>query len=386
MSFLDTALDLARRGLHVFPLKPRDKWPIVAGGFKAATLDQDQIRLWWTKTPNANIGIACEASGLAVVDNDHGLRDYDDFISWRDRNGLPPTYTVRSGRRIGADGQPEYGVQMYYSDPFSTQGRKNWKLDGCTGDFKSIGGLVVAAGSIHVDSGEVYEVLCDLPIVRRPEFLLALPTAEGKDKSTGQANDAGLIEGNRNDEMCSFVGKIRKQIAQLNEAACLDICCHRNEQYAKGPLPDDELKEIVTKQYRLYPDVGPDPVAFIGSKPEEKKVTDWREHYHTVKDHDNVGPPRYLVESFLPEQAIMGIGALVGQKKTLAALNIVFSLCSGEPLFGKYQVTRKPARVLYLGPENGLISFSDRVNRIGLRDYLCKSFFYATMSISESAR
>ena len=79
----------------------------------------------------------------------------------------------------------------------------------------------------------------------------------------------------------------------------------------------------------------------------------------------------------------MGIGAFVGQKKTLAALNIAFSLCSGEALFGKYKVTRKPARVLYLGPENGLISFSDRVNRIGLREYLCKSFFYATMSIQE---
>lgn len=43
----------------------------------------------------------------------------------------------------------------------------------------------------------------------------------------------------------------------------------------------------------------------------------------------------------------------------------------------------KPARVLYLGPENGLISFSDRVNRIGLRDYMGETFFYATMSMPE---
>lgn len=110
---------------------------------------------------------------------------------------------------------------------------------------------------------------------------------------------------------------------------------------------------------------------------------DWRTHYHSVDEHDNVGPPEFLIDGFLQRQAIMGIGAFVGQKKTLLALNLVWALCSGQPLFGRYKVTRQPSRVLYLGPENGLISFASRVNKIGLREYLGKTFFYTTMSMPE---
>jgi hypothetical protein len=121
-----------------------------------------------------------------------------------------------------------------------------------------------------------------------------------------------------------------------------------------------------------------------GATEQPELVKDWRTYYHSTDEHDNVGPPRFLIDGFLPEQAIMGIGAFVGQKKTLAVLNIVWSLCSGEPLFGRYKVARKPSRVLYLGPENGLISFSDRTNRIGLRPYLCKTFFYTTMSMEDT--
>jgi len=82
-------------------------------------------------------------------------------------------------------------------------------------------------------------------------------------------------------------------------------------------------------------------------------------------------------------QAILGMGAFVGMKKTLLALNLAWSLCSEEPLFGQFEVVRKPSRVLYLGPENGLISFKDRVNKIGLRKYLGKTFFYTTMNMPE---
>jgi len=153
-----------------------------------------------------------------------------------DRNNLPPTYTVRSGRRVDADGNAEYGVQMYYRKPFSTQGRKTWMLDGCSGDFKSIGGLVVAPPSIHPDSGAAYEVLLDLPIVERPEFILSLPVVPTKAKSAdGASPDDGLIDTtNRNDDMCSYIGTARNKLA-LTEMECLALCLRRNDRYTKGP-------------------------------------------------------------------------------------------------------------------------------------------------------
>jgi len=62
---------------------------------------------------------------------------------------------------------------------------------------------------------------------------------------------------------------------------------------------------------------------------------------------------------------------------------VAYSLCSGEPLFGRFQVLRKPSRVLYLCPEMALIGFANRVTKIGLLPYVGETFFYATMSLKE---
>jgi len=76
---LDTALDIARdMKLPVFPCdeKPDEKGkiskrPYVKGGFKAATLDEQQISKWWTRWQDALIGVPTgEITGLFVVDID----------------------------------------------------------------------------------------------------------------------------------------------------------------------------------------------------------------------------------------------------------------------------------------------------------------------------
>ena len=129
-NLLDLALSHTARGFHVLPLKPRDKSPIVSGGCHAATTEENQVRAWWTKSPQANVGIGCGASNKAVLDIDHGLNSLEDFHAWRMRNALPDTYTVRTGRR------PEFGVQMYFDGAMPDVGE--WKLDGCSGQVKSL--------------------------------------------------------------------------------------------------------------------------------------------------------------------------------------------------------------------------------------------------------
>jgi len=79
----------------------------------------------------------------------------------------------------------------------------------------------------------------------------------------------------------------------------------------------------------------------------------------------------------------VGIAGFVAHKKSFIALNMSHSLCSGEPLFGKFRVVRKAKRVLYLCPEMGLTGFTDRVKKIGLMPYVGDTFFYATMSLKD---
>lgn len=64
------ALEYAERGWKIVPCRPSGKIPLTPNGYKDASSDPAQITEWWSKWPLANIGLACDASGVVVVDAD----------------------------------------------------------------------------------------------------------------------------------------------------------------------------------------------------------------------------------------------------------------------------------------------------------------------------
>ena len=169
--FLTYAQKISARGWHVFPLKPLDKTPLTPNGYKNATTDIKQISEWMQKWPNANIGIATEASGLLVIDCDYpkgnsirpekwaidGINDGADVLATvaarYDTIYPAHTYTTKT---------PNNGWHLYFRD--------NQKpVKSCAGvndmwlvDVRSMGGYIVAAGSVLptgvYESGVVDEV------------------------------------------------------------------------------------------------------------------------------------------------------------------------------------------------------------------------------------
>lgn len=65
----EAALKLVqRRRLAVFPCRPRSKEPLTLRGCKDASRDENQVRRWWRRWPDANIGVATgEKHRLMVV-------------------------------------------------------------------------------------------------------------------------------------------------------------------------------------------------------------------------------------------------------------------------------------------------------------------------------
>jgi len=132
---LNDALQYATKGWYVFPLRPGSKAPLVAGGFKQATVDSTQITSWWTANPTANIGIALDTSGLCVVDVDtHG--DINGFESLPLLGDLPDTAIART---------PSGGAHYVFQNEGTPPPRK---IGLVTGIDLLANGYIVAAPSV----------------------------------------------------------------------------------------------------------------------------------------------------------------------------------------------------------------------------------------------
>lgn len=96
---LEHALKYAEKGWHIFPTRekegipfknkkgeletPKTKTPYLAGGFKIASNNKEQIIEWWKRFPNAGIGVACGASNLVVIDIDTkgGRNGFENYMN-----------------------------------------------------------------------------------------------------------------------------------------------------------------------------------------------------------------------------------------------------------------------------------------------------------------
>ena len=97
---MNAAIEYARRGWKVFPVKQNAKIPhpkLSEGGYKCATNDVGMIKLWWTSDPYANIGLSLAASGLVCLDADTYKQECS-FDELSQQHEVPITLCQRSAR------------------------------------------------------------------------------------------------------------------------------------------------------------------------------------------------------------------------------------------------------------------------------------------------
>jgi Bifunctional DNA primase/polymerase, N-terminal len=136
---LKAALDYAAAGIPVFPCEPDGKAPATAQGFRDATTDPRQIKLWWGRGPRYNIGLRPADASWIVLDVDL-YKGIDPELLAR----LPETFTVetpRGGRHLYFESPVEYGNTAF--------GRHI--------DVRSANGYVLAPESIV--NGKPYSVI-----------------------------------------------------------------------------------------------------------------------------------------------------------------------------------------------------------------------------------
>jgi len=135
---VDAALGYAAMGTYVFPCNSR-KEPHTKHGFHDASADPDVIRGWWEKWPDAQIGIDCGRSRLAIVDLDvkDGKDGPGEWKKLTDGKPVPATFYVRT---------PSGGWHLWFRDPDG-----KYRLSASTVapgvDVRAVGGYVLAPAS-----------------------------------------------------------------------------------------------------------------------------------------------------------------------------------------------------------------------------------------------
>jgi hypothetical protein len=265
---LAAAIDYAGRGWPVFPLhtpvagscscrkdcgKQAGKHPRTEHGFEDASVDLDQVRSWWTRWPDANIGVrtgvVCDLFDIDHHDQIEGTADMPWAID------MPGGPVVRTG-----------AGWHYYLQPTGLGNRARFSAH-C--DWRGVGGYSILPPSLH-HSGRRYEWFTPITVPLQPvtaellDLLTNVP-APAPPRSVPQSpspsrftnggwSAAGIIgkmaiatDGTRNDTLVWAANKIgldyydRKATRQQVD----DALDHLHDVAARAGLPDREIEATI---------------------------------------------------------------------------------------------------------------------------------------------
>lgn len=264
---LKAALELAKKGFHVFPCAPFSKLPAIDDFPHAASRDPEQIRKWWLDPVMEieqpyNVGISTtrfgdnEALVVVDVDNKEG-KDGDGELRRLEKDGkiLPPTLVQHT---------PTGGRHLIYRTPAPL--RQGTDVLGRGLDIRSRGGFILGNAS-RLEAGTYTAVARDLGAA--PEWLLQdcgrsaerdkparAPAGPRVDEARSEARaihfltqEAPLaVEGDAGDQT-TFKVACRVKDLGCSEALCFELMTERWNPMCLPPWSSEELKRKVENAY-----------------------------------------------------------------------------------------------------------------------------------------
>jgi hypothetical protein len=222
-ALLDAALKIAARGWPVFPCRP-DKRPYTGHGFHDAGTDAERIHRWWSRWPNALIGVP---TGVVFDVLDVDVRA--NGTGWAAFNAAKRAGLIGEPRAVVRT--PSGGLHVY----LRPAGHHNDSLR-CHLDYRGSGGYVITPPSAV--NGGAYELIkwspdaegtADWPAIRR--LLQPPPAALKPGPLRGRPSDISALaawmtgqgEGNRNGALfwsaCTALESGIDDLSLLAEAA-----------------------------------------------------------------------------------------------------------------------------------------------------------------------
>ncbi|MGH7745816.1 MAG: bifunctional DNA primase/polymerase, partial [Candidatus Dormibacteria bacterium] len=238
-----------RLGWAVFPCRPGLKIPYAGTrGVNDATTDARIIAAWWAATPDANVAIACGASGLVVIDIDprHGGDEtWSDLVA---QHGEPTTLQVCT---------PSGGSHYYYRAPDGVEIASGASVLGAGVDVRARGGYVLAPPSVVDGVAYVYEAehgpreIAPVTLPPLPSWLRDALTRPRASVALGADDAAPIAAGARNTTLASIAGTMRRRgLASDEIVGALAVL---NTRRCMPPLDEREVSAIAHSVARYEP-------------------------------------------------------------------------------------------------------------------------------------
>lgn len=233
----------SRYGWRVFPLNGKE--PMTKNGHNDATTDEESIRDWWTRWPDANIGVACDSEhGPIILDIDEpndkkGELSGFAFLKKLDYEAegiITRTAVSREGR-----------LHLYFAPmrdgttfrrmirPFSINGQK------VAIDILSDGGYIVVPPSVHPVTGTRYRWGPHKNMTPFPKRLFRFLKKRSM-KQIAPPLPEIIHEGERDSLLTSMAGTMRRR--GISPRAILEALRIENATRVRPPLDDIQLSKI----------------------------------------------------------------------------------------------------------------------------------------------
>lgn len=389
MPMIEHALAYLEQGYPVFPVcSPKmsthyhgqtictnpGKTPLVPWApFQERLPTDPEVRVWWIRWPNANIGMATGVlSGVLVLDADGG----DARKECLRRGGLDATRAVWTGKVGGA----------HYHLAYPGGDIRNFarRLPGT--DMRAQGGYVLMPPSLHA-SGNTYKWIPGtegLPLAPVPEWLNELIHERGPDfgaASEGEYREPldteealkGFPEGQRDDGLFRFACRLRHDDVPYAHAEALVLTAARN---CTPAFPDRDAVAKVRHVYQTYPpgEVGPEvdvaedewfspPNSRAQAEPETEKPP--AIFLRPIEDllSAPVVEPDWMVDQLFTVGSNGWVAAEPKVGKSWIVLELAYALSTGTPFLGKFAVKQR-RRVIYIQEEDSFNRVRGRLDKI----------------------
>jgi hypothetical protein len=349
----EAALAYAERGWPIFAVRA-DKTPYTSNGVKDATTNIKQIEEWYERWPRANIALDVGALDMMVIDLDpgHDMKELEENV------GTLPATGLRART-------PRDGSHLYYAIGHDELVAASASKLAPHVDVRSFHSYVLLPPSKTADGSYVWEEE-GKPAYRTDEMLRVCNSARAKHQDRDNWSiDPDLtenvalatdwlkttaeiaVEGQGGDGMAYATAAHMKSFGMSEEMA-FDLMWEHWNPRCSPPWTGDEIDHFTQKiengySYNTSPPGNITPAYRVATQvalfkpiaidlPRGQEFQAGRFRFVDREGMENIKPPAWLIDDFLPEKAYAILFGAPETFKTFVALDIALTIATGYTL------------------------------------------------------